>query len=104
MGHDVFRPALIEFLAEIEHEDMFGQGQDDRDEMLDHQDRGAAGMDRPEHVHQVDHVALGRSGHHLVEQQQPRPGRQRPREFELFLVAQGQGARQHSGLFRQSDQ
>ncbi len=61
-------------------------------DVLDHQHGYAARNDAPQQLDGIVAFRGRQTGHHLVEQQQRRFRRERPRDFEALLVGDGQGA------------
>ena len=76
--------------AEVQHGNALAQAHHETHVVLDHEDRVAARLDVFDLGHQVDLLAGVHAGDWLVEQQQLGLGGQRPREFELALVAIGE--------------
>src|SRR2546422_2697893 len=75
------RRALGDLLAVVENQDAPRDPHDDGHDVLDHQERDAPGVQPAE---ELDHALdLGRieAGEHLVEQEDPRGRRQRPRDL-----------------------
>src|SRR5690606_1939377 len=58
MRDDVARIALEQLLSEVEYEDVLRQRDDDVDQVLDHQDGHALGVDAPEQLHQFVDIGL----------------------------------------------
>src|SRR5512138_366418 len=67
----LFRAALGDLLAVVEHEDPLGDGHDGRHDVLDHQEGDAAASDALERFEHVGQLRRIQPGHDLVQQQQP---------------------------------
>ena len=96
--------AVGDHLAVVEHRDAVGHGHDHVDMMLDQDDGHAAIGEAADQLHQVLDLAMRQAGGGLVEQQQLRPQRQRARDLEAPLVAEGQVARLLVGEVGEADE
>ena len=73
-----------------QHEDVLGETHHRLHDMLDHQDGDAAVAEGPDHRHDVANLGRIEPGHHFVEQQQLRLGRQRAGELQPLAPRDGQ--------------
>ena len=99
VAHHLLGRAARDHLAVVQHADVLRERHHRAHHVLDQQDGEALGaVDVAEHL---DHlVALGRAqpGHHLVEQQQARPGGERARDLQALAVGQGERGGGEMGL------
>ena len=108
LDHAVVRPDLVrlalgDLLAVVEHPDVLGHAHDDLHVVLDQEDRQVLLL--AELVHELgEPLGLLRvhAGRGLVEQQQLRVGRERPRDLHAALVAVGQVRRASARAGRSS--
>ena len=77
----------------VQHGDVIGDGHHHVHVVLDQDDRDAAVRQQADQRLEVLDLAMREAGRRLVEQQQPRLERERPRDLEAALVAEGQIAR-----------
>src|SRR5213593_1920554 len=103
MASDRRRRTLGDLLAVVEDEDARRDLHDNSHDVLDHQQREAPGA---EAAQELDHALdLGgiEAGEHLVEEKEPRGGRQRPRDLEPLAQLDRErpgkhvGERRHAG-------
>ena len=71
--------------------------------MLDQEDGDPAPVDGPDELDDALRLGVGEARHHLVEQQQPRLGAERPRQLEPLALGQRQPAGRPIGLGAQPE-
>ena len=81
--------------ALVEDMDLLGEADHRLHHVLDQEDGDAAIADRPHHAHDLRHLGRVEPRHHLVEQQQPRRGRERAGELEPLAAGDGEVAGAH---------
>src|SRR5437879_4914821 len=97
------RRPLGDLAAEVEHDDPVAHAHDEPHEVLDHQDRGAAvadTLDQPDRLHDL---RRGQPRVDLVEEQQPRAGRERARQLEASELHDREALRRRQRLAGEPD-
>src|SRR5919204_5510067 len=97
------RIALRQNLAEMQHQRSPADADDDAHHVLDEDDRDAGRMNRSNHVKRLVNLDGVEPGHHFVEQQEPRSGRERAGDLQALAVGDGEGRHRQGGLGRQPD-
>src|SRR5881628_3518814 len=100
---DLGRRPLGDLAAEVEHDDPVAHAHDEPHEVLDHQDRGAAvadTLDQPDRLHDL---RRGQPRVDLVEEQQPRAGRERARQLEASELHDREALRRRQRLAGEPD-
>ena len=90
VGRHLRRRAGGDDAAFRQHEDVLGETHHRLHHVLDHQDGDAAVAQAADHRHDVADLRRVQAGQHLVEQQQLRLGRQRPRQLQPLAAGDGQ--------------
>ncbi len=90
-------------LAVVEHEDAVTDLHHQLHVVFDQQDRGAVGADALEQLSEFHGLGRIHPGGRLVQCEQLRIGRERPRDLQAPLVAVGQAARRVVGARRDAD-
>lgn len=72
VARDLLRRALHQELAAVEHDNLVRDVHDDLHDVLDHQDRDAAGVDLADERGRVLPFDAGQAGHGLIEEEQLR--------------------------------
>lgn len=97
-GHDRVRLAFRHFAAEIEDDQPIDHRQQRMHDMLDPDDGDTAIADAGDRLDQRMALVFDQSAGDFVEQQQFRPGRQRPRHFKPLSIQQPQASCRVIGL------
>src|SRR5438309_782003 len=90
VGGDGVGPAFGDLLAGAQHDDALRESHQRPDDVLDHQQRHALGLEPSDQRHRRLGLGGVEPGHELVEQQEVRGGGQRTGQLESLLVHQRQ--------------